>query len=495
MRAPNLDGVPGKFVVRTFGCQMNEHDSERIASDLLASGMERIDDPEDADVVVLNTCCIRENADNRLYGTLGHLKSLQDRRPELQIAVAGCLAQKDRDVILERAPYVNVVFGTHNVSRSVALLEQARESESSVIEILEAPVEPEDAFAPAAAVHAEHPYSAWVTIQVGCDNSCAYCIVPQVRGPERSRPFADLVTEVEHMARKGTFEVTLLGQNVNSYGRDLTLALRNDRSLDAEYLAGSSFAASKRSTRPLFGDLLRAVGAVEGIKRIRFISPHPKDLRDETIAAMAETEAVCEQLHLPLQSGSNSVLRRMRRGYTAERYLDRLEIARQSIPDLAVSTDLIVGFPGETEKEFEATLEVAAEARYDSTYTFIYSPRPGTEAMKLADDEVPTEVIAERYARLKEVVDRASRERHSDRIGRREEIVVEGVARRDEALQQGRTRQGKVVLFAPGEIPLEPGTVTQTTIVGAGTYHLRGELLASAQPTRPARRLIPLAAD
>jgi tRNA-2-methylthio-N6-dimethylallyladenosine synthase len=474
---------------------MNEHDSERIASDLSASGMERVDDPEEADVVVLNTCCIRENADNRLYGTLGHLKSLQERRPELKIAVAGCLAQKDRDVILERAPYVNVVFGTHNVSRSVALLDQARETDGSVIEILEAPLEPEDAFAPAAAVHAEHPYSAWVTIQVGCDNSCAYCIVPQVRGPERSRPFADLVKEVEDMAKRGTFEITLLGQNVNSYGRDLTLALRNDPSLDAEYLTGASFAASKRSVRPLFGDLLRAAGAVEGIRRIRFISPHPKDLRDETIAAMADTEAVCEQLHLPLQSGSNSVLRRMRRGYTAERYLDRLEVARQSIPDLAVTTDLIVGFPGETEQEFEATLKVVAEARYDSTFTFIYSPRPGTEAAKLVDDEVPAEVIAERYARLKEVVDRASRECHNDRIGRKEEIVVEGVAKRDEALQQGRTRQGKVVLFAPGEVPLEPGTVTQTTIVGAGTYHLRGELLGAAVPARPPRRLIPLAAD
>lgn len=474
---------------------MNEHDSERIASDLLASGMERIEDPELADVVVLNTCCIRENADNRLYGTLGHLKSLQERRPELQIAVAGCLAQKDRDVILERAPYVNVVFGTHNVSRSVALLDQARASEQSVIEILEAPIEPEDAFAPAAAVHAEHPYSAWVTIQVGCDNSCAYCIVPQVRGPERSRPFADLIAEVEDMASRGTFEITFLGQNVNSYGRDLTVALRNDTTLDAAYLAGSSFAASKRSARPLFGDLLRAAGEVEGIRRIRFISPHPKDLRDETIAAMAETDAVCEQLHLPLQSGSNSVLKRMRRGYTADRYLERLEVARQSIPDLAVSTDLIVGFPGETEKEFEATLKVAAEARYDSTFTFIYSSRPGTEAAKLVDDEVPAEVIGERYARLKEVVDRASKECHADRIGRKEEIVVEGVARRDEALQQGRTRQGKVVLFAPDDVALEPGTITQATIVSAGTYHLRGELVASALPARPKRRLIPLAAD
>jgi len=474
---------------------MNEHDSERIAADLMASGMERIDDPELADVVVVNTCCIRENADNRLYGTLGHLKSVQERHPGMQIAVAGCLAQKDRETILDRAPYVNVVFGTHNVSRSVALLEEARERSEPVVEILESPVEPEDAFAPAAPVHVDHPYSAWVTIQVGCDNTCAYCIVPQVRGPERSRPFAELVSEVEALSRRGTFEVTLLGQNVNSYGRDLALALRSDPGLDATRLAGERFASSRRSVRPLFGDLLSAVGEVEGIRRIRFISPHPKDLRDETIVAMAETEAVCEQLHLPLQSGSNSVLRRMRRGYTAERYLERLEIARQSIPDLAVTTDIIVGFPGETDVEFERTLEVVAEAHYDSTFTFIYSSRPGTEAAKLIDDEIAPEVIAERYARLKAVVDRSALECHRDRIGRKEEIVVEGVARRDPSLQQGRTRQGKVVLFAPPTTPLEPGAIAQAQIVDAGSYHLRGEVVAPPAVPRPARRLIPVATD
>src|SRR5271155_727262 len=244
--------MAGKFLIRTFGCQMNEHDSERIAGDLLADGMERTDDPELADVVVLNTCCIRENADNRLYGTLGHLKSVQERHPAMQIAVGGCLAQKERGAILERAPYVNVVFGTHNVSRSVALLHQAREREESVIEILEAPIEPEDAFAQAAPVRSAHPYSAWVTIQVGCDNSCAYCIVPQVRGPERSRPFSELLSEVEGLARRGTTEVTLLGQNVNSYGRDLALALRSNPALDATRLAGERFASSRRSVRPLF---------------------------------------------------------------------------------------------------------------------------------------------------------------------------------------------------------------------------------------------------
>jgi tRNA-2-methylthio-N6-dimethylallyladenosine synthase len=248
--------------------------------------------------------------------------------------------------------------------------------------------------------------------------------------------------------------------------------------------------------RPLFGDLLEAVGEIDGIRRIRFISPHPKDLRDETIVAMAETEAVCEQLHLPLQSGSNTVLRRMQRGYTAERYLERLEIARQSIPDLAVTTDLIVGFPGETDAEFEATLKVAAEAEFDSTFTFIYSPRPGTAAAKLVDDEVAPDVIAERYARLKAVVDRSALERHRDRVGRREEIVVEGVARRDPSLHQGRTRQGKVVLFSPGPSPLEPGSVVDATIVGAGSYHLRGELVARpAAVTRPIRRSIPLSVD
>jgi tRNA-2-methylthio-N6-dimethylallyladenosine synthase len=328
-------------VIRTFGCQMNVHDSERIAGLLEADGLERGADVTDADVVVLNTCCIRENADNKLYGTLGHLKALKDRRPGLRIVVGGCLAQKDREVIQRRAPHVDVVLGTHNVGRAVDLLHRA-EAEGPVLEILEE----SDEFPSALPVRRDVAHAAWVTIQIGCDNRCAFCIVPAVRGREISRPPDEIVAEVEALAATGTVEVTLLGQNVNSYGRDLTAARR---------AAGEPVRA-----RPLFADLLRAVGAVEGVRRVRYTSPHPKDLRPETIEAMAATPAVCEHLHLPLQAGGDRTLAAMHRGYTAERYLERLAAARAAIPDLAVTTDLIVGFPGETDADFERTLEVVA---------------------------------------------------------------------------------------------------------------------------------------
>ncbi len=471
--------VTKKYVVRTFGCQMNDHDSERIAADLSAAGYERSDDVEVADVVVLNTCCIRENADNRLYGTLGHLKSVQDRRPTLQIAVAGCLAQKDRAEILRRAPYVDVVFGTHNVGRSVELLEANRTTGTSVLEILEQPAEPDDAFAPSLPIDGGSAHSAWVTIQVGCDNSCAFCIVPSVRGREQSRPFGDLIDEVRALARSGTFEVTLLGQNVNSYGRDLTTDLRaaEPGAGDARR-AGDRWAADpRRRPRALFSDLLRAVGAIDGIERVRFTSPHPKDLRDDVLEAMAETPAVCEQLHLPMQSGSDVVLRAMRRGYTADRYLDRLAAARRAIDDLAVTTDIIVGFPGETDEDFEQTLEVVAEARFDSAFTFIFSPRPGTLAASMDSSFVPEDVIAERFGRLKHVVDRSALRAHESRVGRQEEIVVHGASRKDAAVLSGRTRQGKLVHVDPGGVPLRPGDRAVVEIISAGAHHLTGELV------------------
>jgi len=367
---------------------MNEHDSERIASVLAADGMARTEDLEEADVVVLNTCCIRQNADDKLYGHLGHLKSVQERRPGLQIAVGGCLAQKDRELLLERAPHVDAVFGTHNVSRVAALLQIARAGGEPVLEVPDAPGRDEDTdFPTAMAVRHDQPYAAWVTIQVGCDNSCAFCIVPAVRGPEVSRPFGELVSELEGLAARGTVEITLLGQNVNSYGRDLTTKWRGCRAngVDLAFLCGHRWVGEGASrARPLFADLLRAVGGVPGIRRVRFTSPHPKDLRPETIAAMAETGAVCEQLHLPLQSGSDRVLAGMRRGYTAERYLRLLSDARAAIADLAVTTDIIVGFPGETEEDFGRTLEVASQAAYDSAYTFIFSPRPGTRAAQMS---------------------------------------------------------------------------------------------------------------
>ncbi len=485
--------VAKKFFVRTFGCQMNEHDSQRIAAELGADGMERTEVLEDADVVVLNTCCIRENADNKLYGNLGHLKALRDRRPDLQIAVGGCLAQKDRSLILERAPHVDAVFGTHNVGRAAALLREARVRGESVVEILDGPSGDEDAFPSAMAVRPDLAHAAWVTIQVGCDNSCAFCIVPSVRGPEQSRPFGDLLGEVEALAASGTVEVTLLGQNVNSYGRDLTLSLRDRPEADATHLAGPAWAgAVDRRARPLFGDLLRAVGSVPGIRRVRFTSPHPKDLRPETIAAMAETDAVCEQLHLPLQSGSDRILTAMRRGYRVERYLERLAAARSAIPDLAVTTDLIVGFPGETEEDFEATLEAVAEARYDSAYTFIFSPRPGTRAAELTQQFVPAEVVAERFERLKVVVESLSLAAHQARVDRLEEVLVEGPSKKDAGVLAGRTRQGKLVHFSADESVTE-GDFAQVRIGRAAPHHLSGTLVSLERHGRGARRAsIPL---
>ncbi len=460
--------MPRTFHIRTFGCQMNEHDSERLAGLLVADGLVPTDDVTAADVVVLNTCCIRENADNKLYGHLGQLKALQQARPGMQIAVGGCLAQKDRDLVRARAGHVDVVFGTHNLARAPQLLRLAAEHGPQV-EILDAPLPAGDAPATALGAMRDVPYAAWVTIQTGCDNSCAFCIVPQVRGPEISRPLDQLVGEVAALAAAGVTEVTLLGQNVNSYGRDIT------------------------RRRPLFAELLRAVGAVDGIRRIRFTSPHPKDLRPDTIAAMAEVPAVCPHLHLPLQSGSDRVLSAMRRGYTAERYLARLAAARAAVPDLAVTTDIIVGFPGETDHEFEQTLEVAAEAGYDGAYTFIFSPRPGTRAAAMADAAVDPEVVAERFDRLKVVVERAALARHQARIGRVEEALVEGPSKRDPEVVTARTAQNKLVHFAPPPLGVPPvGAYVAVEVTGAAPHHLRGELRAVIAAPRHRVR-IPLA--
>ena len=454
--------------MRTYGCQMNVHDSERIAGLLEADGLTEVTDVDRADVVVLNTCCIRENADNKLYGHLGELKALKRARPDMQIAVAGCLAQKDQAAIQARAPFVDVVFGTHNVGRAVELLHQAAD-EGPLMEILAE----SEAFPSALPVRRDLAHSAWVTIQIGCDNACAFCIVPSVRGVEISRPFDEVVAEVEALAAAGTVEVTLLGQNVNSYGRDLSLAARR---------AGGS-----GRVRPQFAELLRAVAAVDGIRRVRYTSPHPKDLRPETIAAMAESPAVCEHLHLPLQAGSDATLAAMHRGYTAERYLERLAAARAAVPDLAVTTDLIVGFPGETDDDFAATLEVVAEAEYDSAYTFVFSPRPGTEAFGMADAFVPADVVAERFERLRVVVERSGLAKHRARIGRTEEVVVEGPSRKDPSVLTGRTRQNKLVHFA-SPAPLPPGTFALVAVTAAAPHHLAGDLVeVTARPRHRTR--------
>ncbi len=463
-----------KYLLRTYGCQMNEHDSERIAGLLEADGYEATTSIEDADVVMLNTCCIRENADNKLYGALGHLKAEKERRPDMQIAVGGCLAQKDKDLVAERAGHVDVVFGTHNVHRAAELLTESREH-GQIVEILEAAVDAEHAAFPSALPEKrEVDYAAWVTIQIGCDNSCSFCIVPSVRGPEISRPFGDLVREVEHLASDGVAEITLLGQNVNSYGRDITLKLggRDHEDFDA-HEAGTLWTEDRRRGRPLFADLLRATGAVPGIERVRFTSPHPKDLREDTIAAMAEVDTVCNHLHFPLQSGSDEILRRMHRGYTAKKYLEKLHKAVAGIDDLAVSTDIIVGFPGETEDDFERTLEVAAEAQYDSAYTFVFSPREGTEAADFVDDFIPQAVTKERMERLRHVIERSAAKKNAARVGRIEEVVIEGPSKRNPGVISGRTRQNKLVHF---EADLKAGALANVVITEAKSHYLLGEL-------------------
>ena len=366
--------VEPKYLIRTFGCQMNEHDSERIAGLLMADGMTPTEDADQARVIVLNTCAIRENADNKLYGNLGHLKPVKDRNPQLKIVVSGCLAQKDQGLIQRKAPWVDVVIGTHALPQLLDLLQQA-ETDGPQMDVREYT----ETF-PSALPAARHdPFRAWVSIAPGCDNACTFCIVPLVRGPQRSRSIGDILAEVQGLAAHGVVEVTLLGQNVNTYGRDVTVP-------------GSS-------KQPLFARLLREVNEVDDLRRIRFTSPHPHDFTPDVIEAMAECERVCEHIHFPLQSGSDAVLKAMQRSYRRERYLGWLERIRAAIPDIAVSTDIIVGFPGETEDDFAQTLEVVEAAAFDSAFMFQYSPRPGTRAASF-DDQIPKEVVQERFDRL-----------------------------------------------------------------------------------------------
>ena len=438
------------YLIRTFGCQMNEHDSERIAGLFMADGMTPTDDVERARVVVFNTCAIRENADNRLYGNLGHLKPLKDRDPSLRIVVAGCLAQKDQGAIQARAPWVDVVVGTHALPHLLELL-RAAEDDGPQMDVREYT----EVF-PSALPAARHDaFRAWVSIAPGCDNACTFCIVPLVRGPQRSRAVGDVLAEVQGLARRGVVEVTLLGQNVNTYGRDVSVP--------------------DSSRRPLFADLLRQVGKVEGIRRIRFTSPHPHDFTPDVIDAMAETPAVCEHIHFPLQSGSDRVLKAMRRSYRRDRYLGWLDAIRRAIPDIAVSTDVIVGFPGETGDDFADTLDVVERARFDSAYMFQYSPRPGTRAASF-DGQVPKAVVQERFDRLLELQERVSLERAREQIGRTVEVLVEGVGRRGPSTQ-ARTRTNRIVHLPDA---LDPGSFVHATITAASAHHLAGELAGSA---------------
>ena len=437
------------FRVRTFGCQMNVHDSERLAGVLEAAGYAPAAEGADADVVVLNTCAVRENADNKLYGNLGHLAPVKARREGMQIAVAGCLAQKDQGEIVRRAPWVDVVIGTHNLGSLPALLDRARARSEAQVEILDAL----ETFPSTLPARRESVSSAWVAISVGCNNTCTFCIVPALRGRERDRRAGDILAEVRALVAQGVVEVTLLGQNVNTYGVEF-------------------------GERDAFARLLRVVGAVEGIERVRFTSPHPAAFTDDVIAAMAETPTVMPQLHMPLQSGSDPVLKAMRRSYRSERFLGILERARRAIPGLAVSTDVIVGFPGETEADFRATLDVVRRARFANAFTFQYSPRPGTPAATLPD-QVPKAVVQERYDRLVALQDEISWQENRAQVGRVVEVLVaSGEGRKDEATGRlsGRARDLRLVHLAPGDGGRpRPGDLVTVEVTRAAPHHLEAD--------------------
>jgi tRNA-2-methylthio-N6-dimethylallyladenosine synthase len=465
------------YAIRTYGCQMNVHDSERLAGLLEQAGYERAGGTaEGADVVVFNTCAVRENADNRLYGNLGQLYPVKQRRPDMQIAVGGCLAQKDRARIVERAPWVDVVFGTHNLASLPVLLERARHNREAQVEI----VETLQTFPSDLPTRRESPYSAWVSISVGCDNRCTFCIVPSLRGTEQDRRPGDVLAEVRALVEADVVEITLLGQNVNSYGRSF----------------GDRFA---------FGRLLRSCGKVDGLERVRFTSPHPRDFTDDVIAAMAETANVCPALHMPLQSGSDAMLRAMRRSYRRERYLDIITRVRAAIPAAAITTDIIVGFPGETEADFQDTLGVVRAARFASAFTFQFSPRPGTPAADLTD-QIDQDVVADRYRRLIAVVEETALTGAQALVGTDVEVLVSvGEGRKDDVTGRvsGRARDGRLVHVTVGDVDVRPGDVVRTAVTYAAPHHLvadggivehrpwRGRAIAR-HPQPAGRSLLPL---
>jgi tRNA-2-methylthio-N6-dimethylallyladenosine synthase len=437
------------FDVRTFGCQMNKHDSERIAGLLLAMGLEHAQGGVSPDVVVFNTCCVRERADERLYGQVASVKALKLANPGTLIAVGGCVGQRDGAELVRELPHVDVVFGTHNIANLPSLLNAAAENRRPVVEVVESSG---GEFASDLPTEREHPWHAWVPIAVGCDNFCTYCIVPYVRGRERSRALEDVVTEIERLMADGVVEVTLLGQNVNSYGRDLY-------------------------GQPRFAELLTAVAGT-GIERIRFTTSHPKDLSDETIAAMAAHKNVCRYLHLPVQSGSDDVLERMNRHYTQASYLALVERLYAAMPDLALSTDIIVGFPGETDADFERTMEVVEAARYDQTFTFIYSPREGTPAATM-DGQLPREIAQVRFDRLVSAVQSSALAKARGYLGSVQRVLVEGPSKRDANMLAGRTDSNKMVhaaspaLVRPDSLA---GTFVDVEITDAQTWFLFGTL-------------------
>lgn len=440
------------YTVETYGCQMNVHDSERISGLLDEAGYLPAAKGETADIVVFNTCAVRENADNKLYGNLSFLAPLKKANPAMQIAVGGCLAQKDQALILKKAPYVDVVFGTHNVGSLPILLERARIEEESQIEILES-LEHFPSTLPARRFSA---FSAWVSVSVGCNNTCTFCIVPTLRGIEKDRDAADIMKEVRTLVEQGVIEITLLGQNVNAYGVDF-------------------------GDREAFAKLIRDCGKVEGLERVRFMSPHPRDFTDDVIEAMAQTPNAMPHLHMPLQSGSNKVLQQMRRSYRTDRYLGIIERVRKALPESQITTDIIVGFPGETEEDFQATLDLCTQARFSAAYTYQYSKRPGTPAATMPD-QVPADVVGERYTRLHAHQEALSLSVNKEAIDRSMHVLVtEHEGRRDaeRGRMSGRTEDFRLAHFTFDNVDVpRPGDVVEVRITDAAPHFLSGDALS-----------------
>jgi len=462
------------YEVRTYGCQMNVHDSERLSGLLEDAGYLAVPEGQQADVVVFNTCAVRENADNKLYGNLGHLAPIKAKTPGMQIAVGGCLAQKDRSTITTKAPWVDVVFGTHNIGSLPALLERARVQQEAQVEILESL----EVFPSTLPTKRESAYAAWVSVSVGCNNTCTFCIVPSLRGKEKDRRPGEILAEISALVDEGVSEITLLGQNVNAYGVEF-------------------------GDRQAFSKLLRACGDIDGLERVRFTSPHPAEFTDDVIEAMASTPNVMPQLHMPLQSGSDRVLRAMRRSYRRDKYLGIIERVRAAMPDAAITTDIIVGFPGETEEDFLETVDVVREARFSGAFTFQYSIRPGTPAATLPDQIAP-DVVADRYRRLADVVNEIAWQENQKLVGHTVELMVaEGEGRKDATTHRlsGRGPDNRLVHFAvpagletsvvepvetssTNQEQIRPGDVATVEVTYAAPHHLIADRLLSVRRTR-----------
>ena len=450
---PKLEFAPSrqgkKYYVKTFGCQMNEHDSEKIAGMFELDGMTRANAEESADVMFINTCTIRENADDRLYGTLGQLKKWKNEGINRKLLVGGCAAQKDKQLVRERAPWVDVVIGTHNLTNIINLLNQS-EDWGPITEVID---EIEELPTDAPSIR-ESEHSAWLTIQIGCNNSCTFCIVPSVRGPEISRRPSDIINEASELVESGIKEITLLGQNVNSYGRDLRI---------------------DNKSRPYFAQLLRKLNEIEGLERIRFTSPHPKDFKEETIYAVNTLSKVCNQIHIPLQSGSSQILAKMHRGYNKQRFIQKVDMIKNIIPDVSLTTDIIVGFPGETDDDFNDTMDIVKYVEFDSVYMFQFSPRPGTKAQDMEDNFISKDIIKQRFQYLKDVQTDISEKRLKRFVGTYQELLIEKESKKNVEVLTGKIDSGQITHIDNKDVSI--GDMVPVKITDSTPFYLKAELI------------------